>query len=488
LLFILSLLFTFSLASTTAVVIMIILFLRKDESIIVFLRLVVCLYLVSIEIVVSNILFDFFRLLCIFLLLIIRMNTHGKNDYSIETFATSPYHRHYCSPMTMNEIQPRRNSYQLAIHTSKQTHSQQHHHHHHHHHYPSMFSSASSSMSSMNEHAHTSRSLYTVHDASSHRTSNDLKRSLSQPAVRLPDNDFLLENATYLLDSPVHALRPAHHKSRTTLAPTNPLSERSSVAIPDSIADSNYCSSVSTMPMTTVYRIVIVRSFASAFALASLLSTEVLQTSIHSNSTSFRSLFLLHLSASIGAFLAAIYASRIHQTRYRWTISDVLAYDRFSQILIVVATMFTGVWVAMQYFQSDERFLLMSAAISGISYSFMIVKTFEHILQLSTSLPIPHIKKLTMRLNIFAFIYNALCHLALTIGGTCLLAIVIYQEYRREYVLIASQPCLLMPCLQIFDQQDDSRPVLLPSLPAVRLNLTMYVNEKKQGRRQDQHH
>ena len=351
-----------------------------------------------------------------------------------------------------------------------------------------MLSSASSSISSASGHLNTARSLYTVHDPTVSYTTDRLQRSMSQPAVRSPDSDLLLENATFLLDSPVHALRPAHHKSRTTLAPTNPVSTRSSSAAPDSVADSHYCSSASVMPMTSVYRIVIVRSFASVFALASLLSTEVLQTSIHSNEDSFQSLLTFHLCAAVGAFVLAAHSSRIHRTRFRWTISSVIAYDRCSQVLIVLATMFTGGWVAMQYFQAYDRLLLISAAISGVSYSCMIVKTFDHILQLSTSLPMPSIRELTMRLHIFAFIYNSLCHLALTIGGLFLLPIILFQQYRREYLLIGFQPCLLMPCPQFPPAHDDGggggqASKFLPK--PILVNLTMHFNDKKLGRHEE---
>jgi hypothetical protein len=380
----------------------------------------------------------------------------------------SPYDRRYY-PSVLTNIQPRRNSYHKAIDISKQDR-------------PQLLSSNSSSLSSINEHINTTRSLYTLHNTCSHCTNDHLQRSISQPVVRSPDSDILLENATFLLDSPVHALRPAHYKSRTTLSPTNPVSTRSSLAVPESIGESNDCSNVPTVPMTSVYRIVIVRSFASVFALASLFSTEVLQTSIHSKEHSFQSLLTFHLCASIGALLLAAHASRIHIARHRWTISSVIAYDRCSQILIVLATMFTGSWVTMQYFHSYYHLLLASAAISGVSYSCMIIKTFDHILQLSTTLPIQSIKKLTIRLNIFAFIYNSLCHLALTIGGIFLLAIILYQQYRREYVLIGSQPCLLIPCLQFNDQQDDNVRALKPPPQSILVNLTMHLNDKKQGK------
>jgi hypothetical protein len=394
-----------------------------------------------------------------------------KDGYFIQTFASSPYHRRYYSP-PMNDIQPRRNSYQIAINTSKHDHIHMNNH---------IQMISSSSGSSVNDYRHTARSLCNVRDACANCTTNNLQRSLSQPAVRSLDNDLLLENATYLLDSPVHALRPAHYKSRTTLSPTNLLSTRSSLTAPESIGESNDYSNISTMPMTSIYRIVIVRSFASVFALASLLSTEVLQTSIYSNEHSFQTLLTFHLCASIGAFLLATHTSRIHVARHRWTISSVIAYDRCSQVLIVLATVFTGAWVTMQYFNSYYRLLLLSAAISGISYSCMIIKTFDHLLQLSTSLPIQSIKKLTTRLNIFAFIYNSLCHLALTIGGLFLFAIILYQQYRREYILIGAQPCLLIPCFQSNDEQNDNTHALKPPPQSIVVNLTMHLNEKKQG-------
>lgn len=399
------------------------------------------------------------------------MNMNDKDSYFIQTFASSPYHRRYYSPI-INDIQPRRNSYQIAINTAK--------HDHIHMNNRVQIISSSSSGSSISGHANTTRSLYSVPDTYSKYTSDHLKRSASQPAVRSPDNDLLLENATFLLDSPVHALRPAHHKSRTTLPPTNPPSRRSSLAGPESIGESIDGSNTSTMPMTSVYRIVIVRSFASVFALASLFSTEVLQTSIYSTEHAFQSLLTFHLCAFVGALILAAHASRIHIARYHWTISSVIAYDRCSQILIVIATMLTGVWVTMQYFHSYYRLLLISAGISGISYSCMIIKSFDHLLQLSTSLPIQSVKKLTFRLNTFAFIYNSLCHLSLTIGGLFLFAIILFQQYRREYVLIGSQPCSLIRCLQFNSQQDDSIQLIKPPQP-ILVNLTMHMNEKKQG-------
>lgn len=402
------------------------------------------------------------------------ISMNDTNGYFIQTFAGSPYHRQYYSSI-MHDIQPRRNSYQIAINTSKHDHI------HMNNRIQMISSSSSSSGFSLNGPVHTTRSLYTVHDPYTNCTTNNLQRSASQPAVRTPDNDFLLENATFLLDSPVHALRPAHHKSRTTLPSTNPVSVRSSFAEHESIGESNDCSNGSTVTMTSIYRIVIVRSVASVFALASLFSTEVLQTSIHTTELSFQSLLTFHLCALVGGVLLAAHASRIHVARYRWTISSVIAYDRFSQILIVIATVLTGAWVTMQYFSSYYRLLLLSAGISGISYSCMIIKSFDHLLQLSTSLPIQNIKQLTMKLNIFGFIYNSLCHLSLTIGGLFLFGIILVQEYRREYILIGSQPCLIMPCFQFNDSQDDNDQIIKPPVPPTVISLAIHLNEKTQG-------
>lgn len=396
----------------------------------------------------------------------------NKDDYFIQTFASSPYHRRYGSPI-VHETLPRRNSYQIAINASKHDRSMLHTHVH-------MVSS--SSESSTNEPPRVTQSYRCTPAKYSCVEPSNLQRSLSQPAVRSPESDFLLENATNLLDSPVHALRPAHHKSRTDVSPTKYLSTRSSLAAPESVGEGNDCGNAPSPPMTSIYRVVIIRAFASAFALASLFSTEILQTSIYAEKLSFQALLTFHLCAFVGAILLATHASRIHVVRYRWTISSVLAYDRCSQILIVLATMLTGAWVAMQYCESCYYTLLLSATISGVSYSCMIVKTFDHILQLSTSLPIQSVQRLTSRLNVFAFIYNSICHLALTIGGLLLFGIILYQQYRREYILIGAQPCLSLPCFQ-FDKHadDDGRPLQPPPQP-ILINLTLHLSEKKQGR------
>jgi hypothetical protein len=127
----------------------------------------------------------------------------------------------------------------------------------------------------------------------------------------------------------------------------------------------------------------------------------------------------------------------------------------------------------MQYFHIFYYFLLLSASISGISLSYMIIKTFDHLLQLSISLPIENIKILKIRFNIFIFIYNSISHLSLIIGGITLLIIILYQQSKYKYILIASQSCFLIPCLQ-----SDDKP-LLQSIP---INLTIYLTENKQSK------
>ena len=419
------------------------------------------------------------------------MNHNSRENHFIQTFASSPYHRgyhhhhhhhpqhhHHLSPM-VSDIQPRRNSYQIAINTTKDDHI-------HLNNQIQMLSSTSSLGSSTDGPSHATRSLCTVHGTYSDPTANDnLRRSISQPVVRTLHNDLLLENATFLLDSPVQALRPAHHRSRTTLPPTNPVSTRSSFVAPESIGDSNDCSNVSSISMTSIYRTVIVRSFASVLALASLYSTEVLQTSIHSNEISYQSLLTYHLCAFVAALLLAAHARRIHIARYRWTISSVIAYDRCSQISIVLSTMFTGIWVTMQYFHIHSHLLLLSAAISGISSTCMMIKTFDHILQLSTSIPIQSVNKLVQRLNTFAFIYNSICHSALVIGGIFLYGIILFQQYRREYLLIGSQPCLSIPCLTFSNPRDENDRLINPVPRPKLINLTMHLNEKKQEWRKE---
>jgi hypothetical protein len=128
----------------------------------------------------------------------------------------------------------------------------------------------------------------------------------------------------------------------------------------------------------------------------------------------------------------------------------------------------------MQYFHWFNYLILLTASISGISLSCMLIKTFDHLLQLSTSLPIENTKILTIRFNIFIFIYNSICHLALTIGGISLLGIVLFQQWKYKYILIGFPSCLLIPCLELNNEKSN-----LQSIP---INLTMYLTDNKQSK------
>ncbi|UJR09754.1 hypothetical protein I4U23_013981 [Adineta vaga] len=354
---------------------------------------------------------------------------------------------------------------------------------------------SSSPTSSLHNHINTTRSLYTLHNGCSHCINDHIQRSISQPAVRLPDNDLLLENATFLLDSPVLALRPAHHRSRGTLAVpppppqpqpllqtslSKPLSTRSSITVNEAITDINESSNSSIISIAAIYRIVFLRSFASMFALAGLFTIEVLQTSIYPHEYSFRSLSTFHLSSSIAALFLAAHVSHIQTTHYRWKISNVFAYDYFSQILIICTTLLTSTWIILQYFYSFYYLLLIGACISGISLSCMITKTYDHLLQLSTSLLMENMKILTIRFNIFMFIYNCICHLALAIGGVCFLTVIIFKQWNHHYILIGSPTCLLMPCVHLIKQQDDNEQFYQPLPKAISIQLSTYFTETKQ--------
>ncbi|CAF1634238.1 unnamed protein product [Adineta ricciae] len=406
------------------------------------------------------------------------MNSQQQN-YFIETLTKSPFHHRYYS--TIFYDQPaRRDSYKMAIHTSKHDHLQFL--------YTTSSSSSSSSALSVHNHINTTQSLYTLHRGCSHCINDHIQRSISQPAVRLPDNDVLLENATFILDSPVFALRPAHHRSRATLPPpstqvplSKPLSTRSSITVNEAITDVNESSSnASIVSIAAIYRIVFLRSFASMFVLAGLFTTEVLQTSIYPHEYSFPSLIAFHLSSSIAALLFAAHVSHIQSTHYRWKISNVLAYDRFSQILLICSTLLTSTWLVLQYFYSFYYLSIVGACTSGISLSCMIIKTYDHLLQLSTSLLMENMKILTIRFNIFMFIYNCICHLALVIGGICFLTIIIFKQWRNEYILIGSPTCLSIPCAQLIKQQktNDELFRLLPE--TVSIDLSVYFAENKQ--------
>ncbi|CAF1418165.1 unnamed protein product [Adineta steineri] len=396
------------------------------------------------------------------------MNHNHHNNYFIQNYTkSSPHHQCYYSSFLYDNL-PRRNSYKMAIHTSKHDHLQ------------ILCSSSTSSVSSINDRINTTRSLYTIHNGCSYCINDHIQRSISQPTVHVPDNDFLLENATFLLDSPVHALRPAHHKSRVTLSPTKPLSTRSSLTVNDPLTENDDYLNSTIISVASIYRIVFLRSFASVFALASLFTIEVLQTSIYSVETSFQSLLTLHLSSSITAFIFAAHVSHIQMTHYHWKMSSVLTYDHCSQIAIICATIFTSTWIIIQYFHSFYYLLLISAGISGISLSCMIIKTYDHLLQLSTSLLMENMKILTIRFNIFMFIYNCICHLSLSIGGICFLAIVLFQQWKNEYIFVGFPSCVLLPCLQLTKKQDDNTYVLTSLKKSIPINFTMYLTDAKQ--------
>ena len=344
------------------------------------------------------------------------------------------------------DAQPRRNSYQMAIESSKKDSL------------PYLYFS-SSSLSFLNEPIDTTQSLYTIPRHCAYCLSEYVPRSTSQPVVRLPDSDFLLENATFLLDSPVHALRPARYKSCGTLSPTQNSFEM------------NETIDYSTLPHTSIssiYRIVFLRAFASAFVLASLFTIEVLQTSLYPMENSFQFLLTFHLSSSIAAFIFSAHTSYIELTRHRWKISSVLIYDRCSRMCIILSTLLTSTWIISQYFHWFYDVLLITASISGISLSCMMIRTFDHLLQLSTSSSMEQMKTLSIRFNIFIFIHNIICHSALTIGGTCLLSIVLFQQWNDQYILTGSPSCLLIQCWK-------------SATPSPPINLTMYTTEKKQS-------
>ena len=369
---------------------------------------------------------------------------NNKNNLHIETYPDSPYRSdHYF------DIPPRRNSYQMAIYTTKQDHLQ-------------FLYSSCSSMSSIDDHINTTRSLYTINDGCTYCLNNHIQRSISQPAVRSPDSDILLENATFLLDSPVQALRPIQHKTHGTLSPT-----RSSSIANEDLDESDRPS----ISINSISRIVYLRSFASVFALASLFSIEVFQTSIYSIEQSFQSLLSLHIGSFIAALIFAAHASHIETKKYHWKISTTLAYDRCSQILIIFSTIFISLWIIMQYFHSFYQLVLVSASITGICLSCMMIKTFEHLLQLSTTIPIENMNLLTIRFNKFIFIYNSICNLALTIGGICLLSVILFEQWKYKYILIGFPSCLLIPC---FNENNE------PSLQPIPINLTMYLTSNRQ--------
>ncbi|CAF3564469.1 unnamed protein product [Rotaria sp. Silwood1] len=389
------------------------------------------------------------------------------NDFP-ENFSNSSIDHRYYSTIS-NDIQLRRNSYQMAILTSKQDHLE-------------YLCSTSSSVSSIVDHMNTTRSLCTISNGCSYNVNDSsIQRSISQPIVRFSDNDILLESATFLLDSPVHVLHSSDHKSHEIFSSTNPFSTNNSLITNEYLNERNDCLNLSTISIISIYRIVFLRSFALVLVLACLFTIEVLQTSFYSNEHSFQILLTLHLSSSITAFICAAYISHIQLTRYRWKISDILAYDRCSQILIIVTTILSLTWIIMQNFYSYYFLLLISTSITGISLSCLIIKIFDHLLQLSATLPIENNKLLTKNINIFICIYNSICHLSLTIGGMCFLIIILFEQWKYQYILIGSQSCILIPCLQLTNQQNyNNKQLLTPFSQTLSINLTIYLTQTQQ--------
>ncbi|CAF3454329.1 unnamed protein product [Rotaria socialis] len=384
-------------------------------------------------------------------------------NYISENFTNSLTTNNNNNNLLRNDIQPRRNSYQIAILTSKQDRLE-------------VLCSNASSISSIIDHINTTRSLCAISDSYSCRVNGYIQRSTSQPVVRSAGNNSLLENATLLLDSPVHGLHKSLKVSPLTKSFSSsnpPLANQSSNERTDSLSSS-------AITIISGHRILLLRSFASVLVLACLFSTEVLQTSIYSMERSFQILLTLHLSSSISALSLAAYTSHTHANRCRWKISDMLAYDRCSQILIVFTTIFTSTWIIMQYFHSFYYCLLVSACVTGVCLSCMIIKTFDHLLQLSTTLPIEDRKFLTERIKLFICIYNCICHLALAIGGGCFLVVILFQQWKYNYILIGSQSCIAISCLQLINQQDDSKQFLEPTAQAILINLNLHLGEKTQ--------
>ena len=206
----------------------------------------------------------------------------------------------------------------------------------------------------VNDYIHTARSMQSLHEASSHCVQQHRSQSI--------------------------ALLPA--------CPDNTDSPRSSSTYPPSS-----------------YRLVIRRLLACVLTLASLSCLEALQTSIYSNELTFPALSTFHLSASIVACLLAAHTSSNERTN-----------DGCSNILLILATACTSTWVIVQYFPPVHFLVLIGAGISGMGLSCMLIKTFDHFLQLTEH-----------RLHQWMFIYNALSHLALPIGGLCLFRMIVFK-------------------------------------------------------------
>lgn len=62
----------------------------------------------------------------------------------------------------------------------------------------------------------------------------------------------------------------------------------------------------------------------------------------------------------------------------------------------------------------------------------MIVKTYDHVLQLPAIVSIQSIKLLAKGINIFKFIYNSIYYLTLAIGGLCLLILILVKQRKQN--------------------------------------------------------
>lgn len=62
----------------------------------------------------------------------------------------------------------------------------------------------------------------------------------------------------------------------------------------------------------------------------------------------------------------------------------------------------------------------------------MIVKTYDHVLQLPAIVSIQSIKLLAKCINIFKFIYNSIYYLTLAIGGLCLLILILVKQRKQN--------------------------------------------------------
>ena len=379
-----------------------------------------------------------------------------KNHCSLENFI-KPIHNYRYSSIR-NDIQLCSTNNQITIHRSREGHQK-------------FLYSASSSIFSVVEHVTTTRSLCTLSDDDDlYCPDNSRPRSYSQPPVYRVNDELLLEHVTDLHESPVPDLHFSHRKPCGIVLPNNLsffnefLHERSDP------------SNSSTMSLRSFYRVVFIRSIALVFLLASLFSTEVLQTSIYTTKHSLHSLLALHVSSSIAALLFAQHASYIQMTRHHWTISDVRAYDRWTQILIIFATILSSTWIVGQCFHSlHATAALISACIAGVSLSCIIIKTFDHLLQLSMTLPIENIKLLTKHVNIFILIYNSICQFALLIGGVWLLCVILFMERKNNSSLISSKPYELDSRSSLNNQSKNDK----DSIPS--RNLTCHPTEKEQG-------